>query len=617
MTEEEFASLVSRLQEESKENPGRYRFRVLCWSLLGYGYILLMLLLVGVCLGALVWLLIHFPRAVVVKLAIPVVLLSFLILRALWVRFDHPTGLALDRASAPRLFDLVDRIQEACEAPRADTVLVTDDFNAAVVQIPRFGLLGVPRNYVILGLPLMQALTAEEFEAVLAHEFGHLAGSHGKFGAWIYRIRASWGRLMESLGARQHWGSGIFSRFAKWYFPKFNAYSFVLGRAQEYEADRISCRRVGSRTAADALIRLTTEEGRLSGHFWPEVGRRPLTEPLPPDDLYVSMKQFLASAPDRSECQGFLNTALTIETGVADTHPSLRDRLVAMGEEPRLPGPVRESALDAYLPESAGIVMDQLNERWKAATMERWKSGFEEGERQRSRLREIEDLERTRELDLQELCDKGFILANAGREEQALQCLYTAVDRDPEFPNARMNLAQLLLKRGDEEALQYINEIIRDGYIYTPEACALAYSFLMKQGREAEAVRYREAAEAHDRKVQEAREERARVSIDSEFMAPRLTERMRNNVLTVVAGHEEVREFYLVELKVSVLPRIPAYFVFLELIETKNMEERQTEMMSALSWLGNVGYLDLGKLPPRKREEVKARLGDPLFVNPR
>ena len=43
------------------------------------------------------------------------------------------------------------------------------------LQLPRLGIFGWYRNYLIIGMPLMKSLTCEQFKAVLAHEFGHLA----------------------------------------------------------------------------------------------------------------------------------------------------------------------------------------------------------------------------------------------------------------------------------------------------------------------------------------------------------------------------------------------------------------------------------------------------------
>src|SRR5262249_15523118 len=153
----------------------------------------------------------------------------------------------LKRADAEPLFELARTFSRKLKAPKPHTILLTGDFNAGVVQVPRFGLFGWPKNYLLVGMPLMQALSPEQFRGVIAHEFGHLSGKHGHFGSSIYRIRQTWDQLMNTLESRKHWGTAVFSKFLQWYVPYFNAYTFVLVRAQEYEADRSAAAIVGAR----------------------------------------------------------------------------------------------------------------------------------------------------------------------------------------------------------------------------------------------------------------------------------------------------------------------------------------------------------------------------------
>lgn len=233
MTDEEFEALVYRLEARAAEEPVAYRLRVLAWAALAYAYVggVLMLalglaaLLVGALFlagrghGALLEL--------VVKAGLPLGTLAFAILRALWVRMDPPQGIALSAAEHPELFAAIERIRRHMQAPRAHRVLLTHDYNAAVVQHPRLGVLGWPRNFLILGLPLLQALSREQLEAVLAHEYGHLSGSHGKLGGWIYRTSVTIERLYRKMEAERHWASFVFLPFFRWYWPRFNASSFV------------------------------------------------------------------------------------------------------------------------------------------------------------------------------------------------------------------------------------------------------------------------------------------------------------------------------------------------------------------------------------------------------
>ncbi len=75
---------------------------------------------------------------------------------------------------------MLDGLRSRLRHPRIHRVLLTPDFNAGVMQVPRLGLLGWYRSYLFIGLPLMKSLTVEQFQAVLAHELGHLSGGHAR-----------------------------------------------------------------------------------------------------------------------------------------------------------------------------------------------------------------------------------------------------------------------------------------------------------------------------------------------------------------------------------------------------------------------------------------------------
>ena len=132
--------------------------------------------------------------------------------------------------AAPKLFELIDEVCSQVDGPRLHNVLLTEDFNAGIVQTPRLGPFGWQRNHLLIGLPLLQALSPAEFRAVLGHEYGHLSGNHGRFSGWIYRVRQTWTQLLTTLHEQRRHFSFIFEWFLDWYAPFFNAYSFVLAR---------------------------------------------------------------------------------------------------------------------------------------------------------------------------------------------------------------------------------------------------------------------------------------------------------------------------------------------------------------------------------------------------
>ncbi|MET0487531.1 MAG: Zn-dependent protease, partial [Candidatus Rokuibacteriota bacterium] len=143
MTNERFAALVQRLEREAAAHPAAYRLRVRLLAYLGYLYIGTVLAAVGAGLLFLGYLFtLHLTGAtwIIAKVGWVLLLFAVIIVRALFVRFPPPDGIALERRQAPALFVLVDNIAQRLCARRPDQIVITDDFNASLAQRPRLGL---------------------------------------------------------------------------------------------------------------------------------------------------------------------------------------------------------------------------------------------------------------------------------------------------------------------------------------------------------------------------------------------------------------------------------------------------------------------------------------------
>jgi len=257
MDDKKFASLVNSLEALASKNPGAYKFRVGALGALGYLYLLVIVSLLLGIVAVLVYTLFasgEFNFLILKIVWIPLVLVG-IVLRSLWITIPVPDGVELQREQAPALFELIHEVTESLNGPAIHHVLLSSDFNAGIVQIPQFGMMGWLNNYLVVGLPLLQAFSPAEFRAVLAHEVGHLSGKHGRFSGWIYRLRRSWVEVLTRVHYERHYASFLFEPFLKWYAPYLNAYSFVLARAQERQADEYSVELTGKETAAVMLAR--------------------------------------------------------------------------------------------------------------------------------------------------------------------------------------------------------------------------------------------------------------------------------------------------------------------------------------------------------------------------
>ena len=255
MEEDKLATLIRPLEEFAAKNPELYRFRVGLLAALGYLYLLTVVSILLAIVGFI--LLYGRINALTIKIIWIPFVLAGLVLRSLWITIPVPDGTELEREQAPELFDLVHEITQKLRGPKVHHILISGEFNASIVQIPQFGMFGWLTNYVVVGLPLLRALSPEEFRAVLAHEVGHLSAKHGGgFTSYIYRLRQSWYIIRERVREERRYASFLFEPFLNWYSPYLNAYSFVLARSRERQADTYAVELTGKEVTAVTLARM-------------------------------------------------------------------------------------------------------------------------------------------------------------------------------------------------------------------------------------------------------------------------------------------------------------------------------------------------------------------------
>src|SRR5262249_45368671 len=115
--------------------------------------------------------------------------------RTFTVTLPVPEGQLLGRTDAPVMWAMIEEVRRAAGCTSVTAVYVDLNLNAAAAQRRRFGFWGRRSNYLIIGLPMLLALTREQLGAVLAHEFAHLRHGHNTFSAWIYRVFQTWQSL--------------------------------------------------------------------------------------------------------------------------------------------------------------------------------------------------------------------------------------------------------------------------------------------------------------------------------------------------------------------------------------------------------------------------------------
>lgn len=513
MTRDSFNSLVNRLEVAWSDRPEGLLKHTVRWVLLGYVALLATLLTGILLLAAGVGLAVKFQSFGGTLLAAVVALTGALtatfIFGCLWVRFDPPPGLELSEEDHPDLHALIAETSAVAGGVRFHRVILDPEMNASVVQNPRLGVLGWYRAYLVLGLPLLEVLDAEEFKAVLAHEFAHMAGADGKTGAWLHRTRTTWERVIAHMSSGPY--CPLVARFFNWFWPRFNSRAFILSRINELAADRISAEAVSPEALARGLQRLAIQGERLEDELWDPLERKFLgSEPLP-EDVMERMSALLRINPNPKQSEMWLRRVLSRSKDGGDSHPSLSDRLARLGfqaGDAALPldqiTPPASAAEELLRPSFLAKARATFSREWLAEALKSPRTSPNGRSRQEAR-------------SVKEAWKRIAALSRLDGLEKIQPEVLALLERRPNHSGALYLRGCHLAAKGDPNSTRFLEQAAADPTLSVRAFETLA-SFYAQLGRTAETATMRERAERHERELRSALVERNQVCKEDCFL---------------------------------------------------------------------------------------------------
>jgi Zn-dependent protease with chaperone function len=434
---------------------------------------------------------------------------SALLLRALWLPIDPPAGHRLQPEEAPGLHALIERLRLEAGVPQLAGVVIDDSLNAAASSRPRaLGLLG-ERHDLVLGLPLLRLLDRDELAAVIAHEFGHFRGGHGRMSAWLYRLRRGWAGVAEAMARMGHGLNWIVLRpFFRWYLPHFDAWSFVLAREDEYAADAVSAQLAGAEAQISALIRLEHAADWLQRRCWAPMEARMRAQPQPPLSICAEIARWLADAPPPDPVR--VLAACEREIDIEDTHPTLPQRIAAFGASAALRAQ-GEIATTWFEPAALARIERALDTAWREEVRKAWSERHAEAAPERARL---EALERREPEDARQALEYAQLIERLRPERDALRDYARVLALAPDDATALFRAGALRVDAGDVEGVALLQRAM------TADAGAIRPVFaLLDAWRRAAALPAAVAAELEtlrDRFAAQAASLAARDGVDAE-----------------------------------------------------------------------------------------------------
>ena len=458
----------------------------------GYAYLALILAVFALVAVVLGWGLVArrpLIAIIAVFLGLPLTFTMASAMRALWFRRPGPEGVPLARAAAPALYDRVEGLRVQLGAPRVHAIVVSTRCNASAVRVPRLGLF-FPRNVLVLGYPLFFALRPEELDAVIVHELAHLSGGHGWVSAWVYRTRLSWYRMMDALSSR-----GVMPLYVLWihrtYLPRLRACSAAIARDQERFADRRAAEVAGEPATAAALVALEVGGALIGRRYWPRVHERVLDEPEPPRP-FAAMREELVPCMEESSAEPLRAELAATAAADDDTHPSLAERLAAVGHEIRPFSRPDRCAADVYVGAAIDAIAATLDAEWQATHAEEWRTEHADLSRARTRRAELAGVAAP-------TADETFEQGTLTERLEGVSAALPFYRRAAGAGHARAGLAagRILLEGEDADGITLIERAMEAEPSLVPDGCRLLERYHESRGRLVEAHRSRIRARQH------------------------------------------------------------------------------------------------------------------------
>jgi len=582
MTRHDFDALVRRIESRYAGRPAALGRATAAWVGVGQAGVLAWLaFLFGLGGAAFAGGVVLDPALGVWLLGLGVALIVYGVAQAglfLLVDSARPDGRVLRPGEAAPLVGVLDGLRNALHCRPFGQVRVSMDFNAGVRETPRLGVFGWPRTTLEVGLPLLVALTPEEFRAVLAHEFAHLSARHGRGGHRIYRLHRTWDTLIEKLQRPASGGSDravrwAVTRFLDWYWPRFHARAVVLSRAQEFEADRVAADLVGAENLASALWRMECLSPWFSERFWIDVYKQASESPEPPPDVLDRLRSALDAPPEADDVARWTERGLSRTTGVDESHPAFRDRIQALNvsvDRVRAAGfrtTVQPTAAEALLGDDFEAVVRTLSADWQKSESASWRERHRRAAAE-ARKRPSASAEATPPTEAAAPPDTSALWESA-REAADLQglaaaepVLRTILDRDPQHPGAAVMLGHHLITLGNAEGERLLWGVVdRADEHWMHNACGALQAHYRATGQTDRLRDVRTRLDRYDADVVESRRERATVTARDGLLPHGLTDEQLAPLRALLTSLPDGSAAWLVRKALRHFPHRPLFLL--------------------------------------------------------
>lgn len=320
------------------------------------------------------------------------ILCMYASIRTVQLKFSHVKGLRLTKEMTPDLFELIAEVRSHYNRPTIKNVVITERFECRIESVPRLGIPVASFNTLVIGLPMMQTLSPEDFKCELSRCIGQHSKLVPSFTLFVYKSYDLWAMYNESLRKYKKFGTSPLRVFFKTYSRLFNIIAAPAIRMEEMEADLFALEYINETEVFSALKSEAISRTFLNTHYWPGVRSMVMKHPNVAIKPFANLEKSVRSEAVQNNRKKWLSDAFLAGQFPGDFLPSFRQRMEHMGHRKIRSIPVLGmNSAEKYLGDTRKNIIPIIDKLWRSTTLSHWVREYKE---QRRDIGKIEDLNR-------------------------------------------------------------------------------------------------------------------------------------------------------------------------------------------------------------------------------
>jgi hypothetical protein len=285
--------------------------------------------------------------------------------------------------------------------------------------------------------------------------------------------------------------------------------------------------------------------------------------PQPAFAPFSLMGARVATDIDAASMEAWLEQALARKTTLDDTHPSLAERLGALGEKPVLVLPAAGAAADRLLGGALERITHEFDRRWHDGILPSWQERHREVREARQRLAELDAKHGSGvELTLQEAYDRALLTESPGGDaEGCIAQLRALHERAGDDPVLHYSLGLRLLARDDEIGAALLRRAMQRDPWEIVRCCRALREHCWRKGRKDEAHEWHRRMSERMELEHAAKKERDEIRSNDKFERHGMEVRALAQMQAQLKAIPGLRKAYFVRKRVSHMPERACYIL--------------------------------------------------------